>query len=102
MWDKFATLANTRKAYLSHKFNWSIRDSLLCSGTKKKHLYSNCCNTVSPILLLFLRVMPKLTAEEIAIKDTARLNELGYKQVCADQSHLHNVLSICSRTCMFL
>ncbi|CAO3660229.1 unnamed protein product [Umbelopsis vinacea] len=24
--------------------------------------------------------MPKLTAEEIAIKDTARLNELGYKQ----------------------
>jgi hypothetical protein len=24
---------------------------------------------------------PKLTAEEIAVKDAARLNELGYKQV---------------------
>lgn len=25
--------------------------------------------------------MPKLTADEIAAKDAARLNELGYKQV---------------------
>lgn len=31
--------------------------------------------------------MPKLTAEEIAAKDAARLNELGYKQVISYLAH---------------